>query len=95
MKVAFVASIFVTVPLSLYEVWKFIAPGLYRHEKRYVVPFFVSSILLFLAGGAFCYVYVLPQAYGFLIGFGWIGRIGCRCAVVPPVSPLPIAADKE
>lgn len=70
MKVAFVAGIFLTVPLSLYEVWKFIAPGLYRHEKRYVVPFLVSSVLLFLAGGTFCYAYVLPQAYKFLIGFG-------------------------
>jgi sec-independent protein translocase protein TatC len=70
MKVAFIAGIFLTIPLSLYEVWKFIAPGLYRHEKRYVVPFLVSSVLLFLAGGAFCYIYVLPQAYGFLIGFG-------------------------
>jgi sec-independent protein translocase protein TatC len=70
MKVAFVASIFITVPLSLYEVWRFIAPGLYRRERRYVVPFLVSSILLFIAGGAFCYVFVLPQAYDFLIGFG-------------------------
>ena len=70
MKVAVVAGIFITVPLSLYEVWKFIAPGLYRREKRYVVPFLVSSVLLFLAGGTFCYVYVLPQAYGFLISFG-------------------------
>jgi sec-independent protein translocase protein TatC len=70
MKVAFIAGIFVTIPLSLYEVWKFIAPGLYRHEKKYVVPFLVSSVLLFLAGGAFCYVYVLPQTFGFLIGFG-------------------------
>jgi sec-independent protein translocase protein TatC len=70
MKVAFVASIFVTVPLSLYEVWRFIAPGLYRRERRYVVPFLVSSVLLFLIGGAFCYIYVLPQAYSFLIGIG-------------------------
>jgi sec-independent protein translocase protein TatC len=68
--VAFVGAIFLTVPLSLYEVWKFIAPGLYRREKKYVVPFLVSSVLLFIAGGAFCYLYVLPQAYGFLIGIG-------------------------
>jgi sec-independent protein translocase protein TatC len=70
MKVAFIASIFLTVPLSLYEVWKFIAPGLYRREKKYVVPFLVSSVGLFLAGGAFCYFYVIPQAYTFLIGVG-------------------------
>src|SRR5438093_2282061 len=69
-KVAILAGIFLTAPLSLYEVWKFIAPGLYRKEKRFVVPFLVSSVLLFLAGGAFCYWIVLPRAYTFLINFG-------------------------
>jgi len=70
MKVAFIASIFLTVPLSLYEVWKFIAPGLYRKEKKYIVPFLFSSVVLFLLGGTFCYMIVLPQAYGFLLGLG-------------------------
>lgn len=70
MKVAFIAAIFFTAPLSLYEVWKFIAPGLYRKEKKYVVPFMTSSVVLFLLGGAFCYYIVLPQAYGFLISVG-------------------------
>jgi sec-independent protein translocase protein TatC len=70
MKVSILAGIFITAPFCLYEVWKFIAPGLYRKEKRYVVPFLVTSVLLFLSGGAFCYWIVLPQAYGFLINFG-------------------------
>ncbi len=70
MKVAFIAGVFLTVPFSLYEVWKFIAPGLYRKEKKYVVPFLTSSILLFVAGGAFCYYVVLPQAYAFLVNLG-------------------------
>jgi sec-independent protein translocase protein TatC len=70
MKVAFVGGIFLTIPFILYEVWKFIAPGLYRKEKKYVVPFLVSSVFLFLAGGAFCYWIVLPQAYKFLMDFG-------------------------
>jgi sec-independent protein translocase protein TatC len=70
MKVAFVGGIFLTIPFTLYEVWKFIAPGLYRKEKKYVVPFLVSSVFLFLAGGAFCYWIVLPQAYKFLMDFG-------------------------
>ena len=43
MKVAFLGGIFLTIPLTLYEVWKFIAPGLYRKEKRYVIPFMVTS----------------------------------------------------
>jgi sec-independent protein translocase protein TatC len=69
-KVALLSSVFITIPLSLYEVWGFIAPGLYRKEKRYVVPFMVTSILLFVAGGAFCYYIVLPQAYAVLLKFG-------------------------
>jgi sec-independent protein translocase protein TatC len=70
MKVAFIAAIFLTIPLTLYEVWKFIAPGLYRKEKKYVVPFLVTSVFLFVLGGAFCYYIVLPQTFAFLIGLG-------------------------
>jgi sec-independent protein translocase protein TatC len=70
MKVSFIAGIFLTIPFTLYEVWKFIAPGLYRKEKKYVVPFLVSSMFLFLIGGAFCYYIVLPQAYSFLLNLG-------------------------
>jgi sec-independent protein translocase protein TatC len=70
MKVAFLGAIFITIPLTLYEVWKFIAPGLYRKEKKYVVPFLVSSVFLFLTGAAFCYVIVLPTAYKFLLVLG-------------------------
>ncbi len=70
MKVAFLASIFLTSPFTLYEVWKFIAPGLYRKEKRYIFPFLFFSVLLFVLGGAFCYIVVLPAAYGFLINLG-------------------------
>jgi sec-independent protein translocase protein TatC len=70
MKVAFLAGIFLTIPFILYEIWKFIAPGLYRKEKKYVVPFLVSSVLLFALGGAFCYIIVLPAAFKFLIELG-------------------------
>lgn len=70
MKVAFLGSIFLTLPLTLYEVWKFIAPGLYRKEKRYVIPFMTSSIFLFVGGAAFCYIVVLPAAFEFLIKLG-------------------------
>jgi sec-independent protein translocase protein TatC len=69
-KVALLSGVFLTIPFTLYEVWKFIAPGLYRKEKRYVVPFMVSSVLLFLGGAAFCYYIVLPQAYAVLLKFG-------------------------
>jgi sec-independent protein translocase protein TatC len=70
MKVAFLSGIFLTLPLTLYEVWKFIAPGLYRKEKRYVVPFLFFSIVLFVAGAASCYYMVLPSAFQALIHLG-------------------------
>ncbi len=70
LKVAFLAGVFVTSPFILYQVWAFIAPGLYRNEKRYVTPFMFSTVLLFIAGGYFGYKLVYPQALEFLIGYG-------------------------
>ena len=70
MKVALLSGIFLTLPLTLYEIWKFIAPGLYRREKAYVLPFLFFSILLFLSGAAFCYTVVLPTAFKFLVNLG-------------------------
>ncbi|MFY9560346.1 MAG: twin-arginine translocase subunit TatC [Terriglobales bacterium] len=69
LKVAGVVGLFVASPFVLYQVWLFIAPGLYRHEKRYVMPFMVSTVSLFLAGGYFGYKLVYPQALRFLIEF--------------------------
>ena len=70
MKVALLAGLFLTSPYVLYQVWMFIAPGLYRKEKGYVAPFLFSTVLLFLTGGYFGYHVVYPQALEFLIGFG-------------------------
>ncbi|MGB9236108.1 MAG: twin-arginine translocase subunit TatC [Terriglobales bacterium] len=70
LKVAGVAGLFVASPFVLYQLWLFIAPGLYRNEKRYVMPFMASSVGLFLAGGYFGYRVVYPQALSFLIDFG-------------------------
>ena len=70
LKVAGVAGLFVASPFVLYQLWLFIAPGLYRNEKRYVFPFMLSSVTLFLAGGYFGYRVVYPQALTFLIDFG-------------------------
>jgi len=70
LKVAGVAGLFVTSPFVLYQIWLFIAPGLYRNEKRYVWPFMFSSVSLFIAGGLFGYSIVLPKALEFLIDFG-------------------------
>ncbi len=70
LKVGFIAGLFVASPFILYQVWAFIAPGLYRHEKRYVMPFMVSTVFLFLAGGYFGYRVVYPAALDFLVGYG-------------------------
>jgi sec-independent protein translocase protein TatC len=69
-KTAGVAGLFVASPFVLYQLWLFVAPGLYRNEKRYVLPFMLSSVGLFLAGGYFAYRIVLPNALRVLIGFG-------------------------
>ncbi len=70
LKVSALAGIFVTSPYVLYQVWLFISPGLYRKEKKYAIPFMVSTIFLFVAGGYFGYRIVYPAALDFLIGFG-------------------------
>jgi sec-independent protein translocase protein TatC len=70
LKVTFLMGLFVASPFVLYQVWMFISPGLYRHERRYVMPFMVSTVFLFLAGGIFGYKIVYPAALNFLIEFG-------------------------
>ncbi len=69
MKVALVASLFGTSPFSFYQVWAFIAPGLYREEKRAVLPLAFFSSIFFLAGAAFCFFLVFPIAFKFFMGF--------------------------
>jgi len=69
LKVALVAGIFFTAPIIIYEIWAFIAPGLYIQEKKYVVPFVFFSSLLFLVGALFAYFVVCPFGFRFLLGF--------------------------
>jgi sec-independent protein translocase protein TatC len=70
LKMALIGGIFLASPIVLYQVWLFISPGLYVHEKRYVVPFMFATVGLFLAGGFFAYRMVFPAALDFLIGYG-------------------------
>jgi sec-independent protein translocase protein TatC len=70
MKIGLIAALFVASPFVLYQVWAFVAPGLYRKEKRYVLPFMVFSVGLFLGGGFFGYQIVYPRALAFLIDQG-------------------------
>jgi sec-independent protein translocase protein TatC len=70
LKVAFYAGLILSVPLLLFQVWKFVAPGLYEQERRYSFPFLIVSTILFLLGAAFAYMVVLPIALHFLIAQG-------------------------
>ena len=69
MKVAFMAGFLVALPVILYQAWAFIAPGLYAHEKRLVLPLVVSSTVLFLLGMAFCYFIVFGKVFAFIASF--------------------------
>src|SRR5262249_17793361 len=67
LKVGLMAGIFMASPIVLYQVWNFVSPGLYRHEKRFLLPFLIMSVGLFCAGGYFGYKIVFPVAMDFLI----------------------------
>lgn len=66
MKVAMLAAFVVSLPHTLYQLWAFVAPGLYTHERRLVIPLVISSSLLFLTGMAFSYYVVFPVVFGFI-----------------------------
>jgi sec-independent protein translocase protein TatC len=66
LKLALYVALFLAMPYVLYQAWAFVAPGLYRREKRFAVPLVVSSIVLFYAGVAFAYFVVFPLMFGFL-----------------------------
>jgi sec-independent protein translocase protein TatC len=70
LKLAFMAAIFIAMPYILYQAWAFVAPGLYKHEKRFAIPLVVSSVFLFYAGVAFAYFVVYPLMFAFLATTG-------------------------
>ncbi|AFL73876.1 twin-arginine translocase subunit TatC [Thiocystis violascens] len=67
-KLALVAAVFLAMPYLLYQLWAFVAPGLYQHEQRLAIPLLVSSILLFYLGMAFAYYVVFPLVFAFMAG---------------------------
>lgn len=69
MKLAIVAGIFLMSPFIFYQIWAFIAPGLYSQEKRFILPVAISSGLCFVAGGLFCYFVVFPNAFRFFMTY--------------------------
>uniref|UniRef100_UPI0028AB6A83 twin-arginine translocase subunit TatC n=2 Tax=Comamonadaceae TaxID=80864 RepID=UPI0028AB6A83 len=69
LKILLMSAFLVALPFVLWQVWAFVAPGLYSHEKRLVLPLVVSSTVLFFIGVAFCYFFVFGQVFSFIQGF--------------------------
>ena len=69
LKILLMAAFLIALPVVLYQAWAFVAPGLYSHEKKLVLPLVVSSTLLFLVGVAFCYYFVFGQVFQFIQSF--------------------------
>jgi len=69
LKITLMAAFLVSLPIVLYQLWAFVAPGLYSHEKKLVLPLVVSSTLLFIGGVAFCYFFVFGQVFAFIQSF--------------------------
>jgi sec-independent protein translocase protein TatC len=68
-KVTFMAAFVVALPVVIYQIWAFIAPGLYNHEKKLVLPIVISTYTLFLIGMAFAYFLVFPTVFGFMVQY--------------------------
>src|SRR3982751_501144 len=66
LKILLMSAFLVALPVVLYQAWAFVAPGLYSHEKKLVLPLAVSSTLLFFAGVAFCYFFVFGRVFSFI-----------------------------
>ena len=73
LKVTLMAAFLIALPYVLWQAWAFVAPGLYQHEKRLVVPVVVSSCLFFALGMSFAYFFVFPVAFGFFAGYTPVG----------------------
>jgi sec-independent protein translocase protein TatC len=73
MKVAMMAAFLIALPYVLYQVWSYVAPGMYKHEKRLALPLIVSSVLLFFIGMAFAYFLVFPVVFGFISSTAPVG----------------------
>ncbi len=81
LKLALVCGIFIASPFILYEIWAFVAPGLYEHEKKWALPFVVFSSIFFVGGALFGYIVVFPAAFNFLAGYA-----GQDLKLLPSVS---------
>jgi hypothetical protein len=96
LKVALFGGILLAAPVVIYQLWRFVDPAFYDHERRLALPFVLSSTLLFAGGVSFCYFVMLPFAFNFLIGYSLDPGAGltgeARLATVTPASAAVTAA---
>jgi len=76
LKVAFFAALFISSPFFLIQLWKFIAPGLYKNEKQTLLPYLMATPILFILGGFIVYYLIMPLAIKFFLGFETVGEPG-------------------
>ena len=69
-KLSLLVGIFIGSPIIFFEIWRFVAPGLYPRERRFALPFVLVAVILFFGGAAVAYWYVLPQGYTYFLGYG-------------------------
>jgi len=86
LKIALLSGLFVGLPLFLWQLWLFVAPGLYRKEKKYVYPFLFLSYPLFFSGGAFCYYVILPLVFQFGLSYAQGYTLGISDSLT--INPL-------
>ncbi len=84
LRIAVIAAIFVAGPIVFYQLWMFIAPGLYRSERNLVVPFVATSAVMFAGGGVFCYYFVLPVATDFFLQYSLDTAAGNGAVEITP-----------
>ncbi|MDR3163347.1 MAG: twin-arginine translocase subunit TatC [Helicobacteraceae bacterium] len=68
--VSFFAALLISLPVIFYQIWAFVAPGLYANEKRFVVPFVMATTIMFILGALFAYYIVFPYGFSYLVNFG-------------------------
>ncbi len=86
MKLAFFAAIFLSFPVIATQIYYFLAPGLYKKERRFLIPFMIAAPILFIAGAAFVFYFIMPLAWKFLLGFETNGAGGLPIVLEAKVS---------